>query len=112
MVRSLAPDRDEHTADCSGMQIRPGHYQALREGYLEQMYDCLTEEERNYFDYSGLLLAYMQSLRFLADHLNGDIYYRTDYEGQNLERAANQCMLLQRLEDFLMSRYGIVRCSK
>lgn len=112
MVRSLAPDRDEHTSDCSDLQVRPGHYQALREGYLEQMYDCLTEEERKHFDYSGLLLAYMQSIRFLTDHLNGDTYYHTDYEGQNLERAVNQCTLLQRLEDFLVGRYKLVRCSK
>ncbi len=111
MVRSLAPDRDENAVDCSDLQIRPGHYQALREGYLEQVYDHFSDEERRYFDYSGLLLACMQSLRFLTDHLNGDAYYRTDYEGQNLQRAENQYTLLIRLEDFLVSRYNLTKCS-
>lgn len=112
MVRSLAPDMDENAAACSDMRIRSGHYEALREGYLERMYDCFSADERTYFDYSGLLLAYMQSLRFLADHLNGDRYYRVAYAGHNLDRARNQLTLLQRLEDFLVSRYGIIRCRK
>jgi hypothetical protein len=57
-------------------------------------------------------MAYMQSMRFLSDHLQGDNYYHTGYTGQNLERARNQFVLLQRLEDFVVSRYRIARCSK
>jgi hypothetical protein len=112
MVRSLAPDMDENAAACSDMRIRSGHYEALREGYLERMYDCFSADERTHFDYSGLLLAYMQSLRFMADYLNGDRYYRVAHAGHNLDRARNQLTLLQRLEDFLISRYGIARCGK
>jgi aminoglycoside phosphotransferase (APT) family kinase protein len=112
MVRSLAPDLQEDDPDCADLQIRSGHYEALREGYLERMYDRFTEEERRHVDYSGLLMAYMQSMRFLSDHLQGDNYYHTGYTGQNLERARNQFVLLQRLEDFVVSRYRIARCSK
>jgi len=43
----------------------------------------------------------MQALRFLTDHLNGDIYYRVDHPGQNLERASNQSALLMQLESYL-----------
>lgn len=42
-------------------------------------------------------MIYMQALRFLTDHLNGDKYYMVKYEGQNFVRAQNQMVLLQRL---------------
>jgi len=51
------------------------------------------------------MLVYMQSLRFLADFLNGDVYYKITYPEQNLNRALNQFILLQRLEVFLDEQY-------
>lgn len=41
----------------------------------------------------------MQALRFLTDYLQEDKYYVITYEKQNLDRAANQCRLLQLLND-------------
>ena len=32
--------------------------------------------------------------RFLTDHLRGDVYYRTAFPGQNLQRARAQLALL------------------
>ncbi len=42
-------------------------------------------------------MIYMQAIRFLTDHLNDDIYYGAKYPGNNLVRAGNQVVLLQRL---------------
>jgi len=47
----------------------------------------------------------MQSLRFLTDYLNHDIYYKTKYPEQNLNRALNQLILLEKLESFLKEEY-------
>jgi hypothetical protein len=38
-----------------------------------------------------------QSARFLADHLQGDLYYRISRPGQNLDRARTQIRLLEEL---------------
>ena len=38
-------------------------------------------------------MIYMQSLRFVTDFLNNDIYYKTSYPEQNLNRALNQFIL-------------------
>jgi flagellar biosynthesis/type III secretory pathway M-ring protein FliF/YscJ len=35
------------------------------------------------------------------DHINGDTYYRIDYEGQNLDRARTQLKLLSDMEQKL-----------
>ena len=52
--------------------------------------------ENKYFFYAGKFMIYMQALRFITDHINDDIYYGAKYEGQNLVRASNQMVLLQR----------------
>ena len=37
-------------------------------------------------------------LRFLADYLNGDVYFRTARPSHNLDRARNQCRLVEEME--------------
>jgi hypothetical protein len=54
----------------------------------------LTSQEKELFLYSGKFMIYMQAVRFLADYLNGDVYYHTQYEGHNLVRTKNQLTLL------------------
>jgi len=35
-------------------------------------------------------MAFENAVRFLTDHLSGDVYFRTHREGQNLDRARAQ----------------------
>ncbi|HLY69500.1 MAG TPA: hypothetical protein VKR53_07205, partial [Puia sp.] len=56
--------------------------------------------------YSGLFLTYMQSMRFVTDFLQHDTYYKINYPEQNLNRALNQLILLEKLEEFLEKEYG------
>ena len=42
-------------------------------------------------------MTYMQSLRFLTDHLYNDTYYGAKYEGHNFSRANNQMVLLKKI---------------
>jgi hypothetical protein len=43
------------------------------------------------------LLPYMQGVRFLTDHINGDTYFKIKFEGHNLQRARAQFQLLTML---------------
>ena len=70
---------------------------AIWKGYMSEMSDELSDEEKNHFIYSGKFMIYMQAIRFLTDHLNNDIYYGAKYEDHNFIRAGNQAVLLQRL---------------
>jgi hypothetical protein len=47
------------------------------------------------------MMTAIMAYRFLADFLNGDVYYHTTYPGQNLVRASNQFRLLEILETTL-----------
>jgi hypothetical protein len=71
------------------------------------MGELFTESEKKYIHYSGLLVIYMQSLRFITDYINGDIYYSIEYPEQNFDRAKNQLTLLKKLEEFLKDKYDL-----
>ena len=106
MIRSMVCNEDENSTNFDNISIRKEFYEAIIAGYMGVMTNVFNETEKKYIHYSGLLIVYMQALRFLTDYLNGDIYYRIDYAGQNLNRAKNQLTLLQKLEKFLENNYS------
>jgi hypothetical protein len=106
MIRSMAANEVESSTNYDEINIRKDMYESIVHGYMEVIHELLTDSEKKYIHYSGLLMIYMQALRFLTDYLNGDVYYRTTYPEQNFERAMNQLTLLQRLEEFLKLNYN------
>ncbi len=97
MMRTYLSPVNEDEADLSKIKIDEQCLDAIINGYLSEMGGELTTIEKEYFIYAGKFMIYMQAIRFLTDHLNGDIYYHIDYEGQNLTRAKNQLTLLNQL---------------
>jgi Ser/Thr protein kinase RdoA (MazF antagonist) len=97
MMRTyLSPVSEEETV-FSKIEIREEFYEAIVNGYYNEMQGVLTAAEKQHFFYAGCFMTYMQALRFLTDYLNDDIYYGEKYPGHNLNRAGNQAELLQRL---------------
>lgn len=94
MVRTFVSPVSEEEQDLSKVTFRFPFYKALVDGYLSEMDECLSKDEKRAIPYSGMMMTYIMAIRFLADYLNGDIYYHTDYVGQNLVRATNQLKLL------------------
>lgn len=107
MIRSMISPEDEKSTRYENIRIRKEFYEGIVEGYLEAVKEILTESEIKYLHYSGLLMIYMQALRFLTDYLNSDAYYKTEYEEQNYDRSKNQVVLLQKLESYLSNRINL-----
>jgi len=107
MIRSMACSEDENSTRFKEISIREDFYVSILEGYTAVMGSSLTDAEKKYIHYAGILIIYMQALRFLADYLNGDTYYRVSHSGQNYDRAKNQLVLLQQLEIFLRQHYSV-----
>ena len=99
MLRTYLSPVSEEEKDFSKIVIRDNYFAAIAEGYLCQLKDELSTEEKNHFVYAGKFMIYMQAIRFLTDYINNDIYYGSKYEGQNFVRAGNQLTLLQKLID-------------
>lgn len=108
MIRSMSCSLDEGSTDFDAIFIKKDIYNAIHSGYLSVMGSNLTNAELQHIHHPGLLMIYMQAMRFLTDHINGDIYYRINYEGQNLNRARNQIALLIKLEEMLVTDYNYV----
>ena len=99
MVRTYVCPVSEEEPDVRLVSVREEYYAALMDGYLSELRDVLTTEEKESLFYAGEFMVYMQGIRFLADYLNGDVYYPVKHAGHNLDRARNQWALLQRLTE-------------
>jgi Ser/Thr protein kinase RdoA (MazF antagonist) len=99
MMRTYLSPTTEEDDDFRQITVRRDVFEAIVQGYLEQMQGVLTAAEKTVFAYSGSFLTYMQALRFMADYLNNDVYYGSRYPGHNYTRAENQLVLLERLEE-------------
>lgn len=99
MMRTYLSPVSEEEAELDRIDIRDDYFHAIVEGYLSEMNEELTKEEKAYFVYAGEFIIYMQALRFMTDYLNNDSYYGQQYEGHNLVRAINQIDLLHKLKD-------------
>ena len=99
MMRTYLSPVSEEEKDLSLISIREEYFLAIIRGYLSEMKEELSTEEIQHVVYAGKFMIFMQAIRFLADHLNNDVYYGARYEGHNLVRARNQITLLQRLTE-------------
>jgi len=101
MVRTMACTEEENSVAWELIDVKPDYYKAIISGYTEGMGEDFTPAEKQHIHQPGLLLTYMQCIRFVTDFLNNDIYYKTTYPEQNLNRALNQLILLEKLETFI-----------
>ncbi len=106
MIRSMAGTTDENSTRWEDIAIRKDYYEAIVNGYLAGIDNSLTNAEKKHIHYSGILMLFMQCLRFTTDFLNNDIYYQTSYPEQNLNRALNQLIMLEKLEEFVSEEYS------
>ena len=74
-------------------------FQAFTKGYLESGKSFLLPIEIENLPYAAALFPYMQCVRFLADYINGDTYYKIQYPEHNLVRTKAQFKLLQSVEE-------------
>jgi Ser/Thr protein kinase RdoA (MazF antagonist) len=98
MMRTYLSPVSEEESDFSKIEVRTAYYEAIVEGYLSEMRDLLTEDEKQHFFYAGIYMTYMQALRFMTDYLNGDLYYSVAYPEQNKIRTMNQVVLLKKMD--------------
>ena len=69
-------------------------FKAFIGGYLESA-TFLTDVEKENIPYAAALFPFMQAVRFFADYLNGDTYYKIAYPEHNLVRTRNQMALFR-----------------
>jgi len=93
-VRSGAATLPEDARDGEPVRFVPELFEAFVEGYLGACGDVLTIGEITHLRHGVRLMTLEACVRFLTDYLEGDVYYRVDHPGHNLDRARNQAALL------------------
>jgi Ser/Thr protein kinase RdoA (MazF antagonist) len=99
LVRTAASPAAEDERDLEKVFLRMDYYQALVEGYLSSAGAFLTARERELLAFSGKLITFEIGIRFLADYLNGDTYFKVHREGHNLDRCRTQFRLVASIEN-------------
>lgn len=88
----------EDEKDLSLMWFDMAAFRAFTKGYLEEMLPVMTKKELELLPLSVRMLTYECGIRFLADYLNGDTYFKTSRKEHNLDRARTQFKLCQDME--------------
>ncbi len=97
-IRTTTATAAEDERDLSKVNFDLNLFGALVQGYLSTAGAFLTPEEKRLLPFSGRLLTFECGLRFLTDFLEGDTYFRTHREGQNLDRCRTQFHLVAQME--------------
>ena len=97
-LRSAANTGAEDDKDLDNVNFNMDIFRAFAEGYIKSAKCFLTPVEIENLPYAACLFPYMQTVRFLADYINGDTYYKTQYAEHNLVRSKAQFKLLQSAE--------------
>lgn len=97
-LRSAANTGDEDDKNLDNVNFNMSIFKAFTEGYLKSARCFLTPIEIENLPYAACLFPYMQTVRFLADYINGDTYYKIQYPEHNLVRSKAQFKLLQSAE--------------
>ena len=99
-LRSAANTGAEDDKDLNNVNFNMAIFKAFAKGYLESAKVFLLPIEIENLPYAAALFPYMQCVRFLADYINGDTYYKIKYPEHNLVRTKAQFKLLQSAEEY------------
>ena len=97
-LRTAANTGAEDDPNLDNIDFNMEIYNAFTKGYLEGTKGFLLPIEKENLPYAALLFPYMQTVRFLADYINGDTYYKIKYPEHNLVRTKAQWRLFERAE--------------
>lgn len=100
-LRTMANTALEDEKDLSLVHFDTGVYDAFTKAYLDEAGSFLSSAEKQLLPYAPVYLTFIIGLRFLTDHLNGDVYFHVHHPGHNLERARVQFKLVQEIEKSL-----------
>ena len=108
-IRTAGNCGTEDDKDLSKVRLNMPVFQSFAKGYLEGTKDFLTRREKELLPFGGAMMTYMQTVRFLADYLNGDTYYKIKYPRHNYDRTMAQLTLFEDIEKHLQEMNNYIQ---
>ena len=97
-IRFGASTATEDEKDLSKVEMSLDLFKAYASGFLKACGKSLTKTEIETLPMGAKLMTLECGVRFLTDYLNGDVYFRTHYPEQNLDRCRTQIKLVEDME--------------
>ena len=97
-LRTICNMAAEDEKDLSKVGFNIEAFRAFTIGYLNQTKSILNINELNYLHLAPIYMTFIMGIRFLTDYLNGDIYYKINYNNHNLVRSKVQMKLIECME--------------
>lgn len=94
-LRYAANPVAEDSPDIEKVDFDMDIFKAFSRGYIRGTKSFLTPIEKDNLPYAACLFPFMQAVRFFADYINGDTYYKIKYPEHNLVRTRNQMALFR-----------------
>lgn len=100
----------EDEQDLSKIYADINRFESYAKGFLQEVKEIITKEELETLPLGLWMMTYENSIRFLADYLNGDVYFSVDenIENHNLIRAKAQLELLRQIEEKEDEMKGVI----
>ena len=107
-IRFGACTNKEDESDLTKVIFDKERFKAYAKGYCSAVKTSITEREKELLPYGAYLMTIECGMRFLADYLNGDVYFKTTRKGQNLDRCRTQISLASQIYDKIPELQEIV----
>jgi Ser/Thr protein kinase RdoA (MazF antagonist) len=108
-VRLGAATAAEDERDLSRVGFDARLFDRLAAGYLDAAREFLTDGEKQLLAFSARLLTLECGMRFLTDHLSGDVYFKIHREGHNLDRCRTQFKMVAEMERMTAEMETVIR---
>ena len=108
-IRSGACAAAEDEPDLSKVEMNIEKYRLFTKGFIKGTHCMLTKKEMEMMPIGAKILTLELAARFLTDYLNGDVYFHTDYSGQNLLRTRTQIKLVSDIESKMDIMMGFAK---
>lgn len=89
----------EDEKDLNKVNFDINLFEQYVKGYLSALNDSITKIEKENLSFGAILMTYECGMRFLADYLDGDVYFHVKRDGHNLDRARTQFKLIKDMEN-------------
>lgn len=110
-IRFGANTAAEDETDLSKVSLDLGLYEQYVSGFLKGCQGSLTKKELEMLPMGAKMMTMECGMRFLADYLSGDTYFRIHREHHNLDRCRTQLALTADMERKWEQMTEIVRKS-
>ena len=108
-IRFGAATAREDETDLSKVGTSLELFEAYAQGFLSACGQGLTPLEKETLPMGALLMTLECGVRFLADYLNGDVYFHRARPGQNLQRARTHLKMVRDMEQKIGDMQKIIQ---